>query len=104
MGTISGSAATEIDAPIEDVHAIAADGEGAPRWPPEIQVAECLERDADGGQLRVRMETETPVKRLSSTLRYAYQAPTRISWAQEEGDLKSVRGSWELEDLGGGRT
>ena len=50
------------------------------------------------------METETSIKRLRSTLRYSYVKPTRISWAQEEGDLKSVEGSWQLEDLGDGRT
>jgi hypothetical protein len=104
MSTIDGSASTIIEAAIEAVYAVAADGEGAPRWQPEIQVAECLHRDADGNQLLVRMETETPIKRLSSTLRYSYQPSTRISWAQEDGDLKSVEGSWELEDLGDGRT
>jgi uncharacterized protein YndB with AHSA1/START domain len=104
MGTIGGSAEIEIEAPIEAVYAVAADGEGAPRWQPEIQVAECLDRSAGGDQLLVRMETETPVKRLVSTLRYSYEAPGRISWSQEDGDLRSVEGSWELEDLGDGRT
>jgi hypothetical protein len=104
MGSISGSASSEIEAPIEVVYAIAADGEGATRWQQEIQVAECLDRDGDGNQLRVRMETETPIKRLTSVLSYSYEAPRRISWTQTEGDLKSVVGSWELEDLGGDRT
>jgi ribosome-associated toxin RatA of RatAB toxin-antitoxin module len=104
MGSISGSATTEVEAPIEAVYAIAADGEGSTRWQQEIQVAECFERDAGGDQLRVRIETETPVKRISSTLRYDYEPPTRISWVQEDGDMKSVEGSWELEDLGGERT
>jgi uncharacterized protein YndB with AHSA1/START domain len=104
MGTIGGSAVTEIEAPIDVVYAAAADGEGTTGWQAEIQVAECLDRDSEGNQMRVRMETETPVKRLVSTLRYDYQAPNRISWVQEDGDLKSVEGSWELEDLGGDRT
>ncbi|MDX6590358.1 MAG: hypothetical protein QOI84_1632, partial [Solirubrobacterales bacterium] len=46
----------------------------------------------------------TPIKRLGSTLRYSYERPNRVSWTQEDGDLKSVTGSWELEDLGGDRT
>jgi ribosome-associated toxin RatA of RatAB toxin-antitoxin module len=104
MGSIQGSARAEIEAPIETVYAVAADGEGATRWQPEIQVAECLEHDGEANQLRVRIETETPIKRLISTLRYSYEAPGRISWTQVEGDLKSVSGSWELEDLGDGRT
>jgi len=104
MGRISGSASAEIEAGIERVYAVAADGEGATRWQKEIQVAECLERGPGGEQLVVRMESETPVKRINSTLRYSYDEPTRISWAQEDGDLKAVEGSWEFEDLGGSRT
>jgi uncharacterized protein YndB with AHSA1/START domain len=104
MGKISGEAKAEIAAPIAEVFAVAADAEGATRWQPEIEVAECLERDRDGGQLRVRIETETPIKRLTSVLAYSYRAPTLISWAQEEGDLKAVTGSWELEPLGDDRT
>jgi Polyketide cyclase / dehydrase and lipid transport len=104
MGKIGGSASTEIEAPRDAVYAVAADGEGATRWQREIQVAECIERGADGSQALVRMETETSVKRLTSVLRYSYEAPCRVAWVQEEGDLKSVTGSWELEDLGSGRT
>jgi uncharacterized protein YndB with AHSA1/START domain len=104
MGSISGTAATDIEAPIEAVYAVAADGEGSTRWQSEIEVADCLHRDGEGNQLRVRMETETPIKRIRSTLRYSYQPPNRIAWVQEDGDLKSVEGSWQFEDLGGGRT
>jgi hypothetical protein len=104
MGTIVGSASTEIEAPIDEVFAVAADVEGSPRWQPEIKAADCVERDGDGNQALVRMETDAKVRRLNSTIRFDYEQPTRIGWAQEEGDLKSVEGSWELEDLGGGRT
>ena len=37
-------------------------------------------------------------------MRFSYAPPTRLTWTQVKGDLKSVEGSWELEDLGGGRT
>jgi ribosome-associated toxin RatA of RatAB toxin-antitoxin module len=104
MGSIKGEASAEIGASIEDVYAIAADAEGATRWQPEIEVAECLERDGDGSQLRVRIETETPIKRLTSILVYTYESPSRISWRQEDGDLKSVEGSWELSELAPDRT
>jgi uncharacterized membrane protein len=101
---IEGSASSEIRAPIEDVYAAAADVEGSPRWQPEIKAAECLERDAHGNQVLVRTETDAKVRRLASTLRFSYEAPNRIAWEQEDGDLKSVEGSWRLEDLGDGRT
>ncbi|MDX6601383.1 MAG: hypothetical protein QOF13_585 [Solirubrobacterales bacterium] len=104
MGTIDGSASTEIEAPIAAVYAVAADVEGSPRWQPEIKLAECLERDGDGNQVLVHMETDAKVRRLGSDIRFSYAEPDRISWVQEDGDLKAVEGSWELEDLGEGRT
>lgn len=104
MGTIKGSADAEIEAPIDEVFAVAADVEGSPRWQPEIKVAECVDRAADGSQVLVRMTTDAKVRRLTSTMRFDYEQPRHIGWAQDEGDLKSVEGSWELEDLGDGRT
>ncbi len=101
---IEGRASIEIDAPIEEVFAVAADVEGSPRWQPEIKLAECLERDRDGRQVLVRTETDGKVRTLNSTLRFGYDEPTSITWEQTAGDLKSVEGSWELEDLGEGRT
>jgi ribosome-associated toxin RatA of RatAB toxin-antitoxin module len=104
MGKVIGAATTEIEAPIAAVFAVAADVEGSPRWQPEIKVAECVERDADGNQVLVQMETDAKVRRLGSTIRFSFEQPDRIEWAQEDGDLKSVTGSWALEDLGDGKT
>jgi uncharacterized membrane protein len=101
---IEGRASVEIDAPIEEVFAVAADVEGSPRWQPEIKAAECLDRDDEGRQVLVRTETDAKVRTLSSTLRFGYDEPSGISWEQTEGDLKAVKGSWEFEDLGGERT
>jgi ribosome-associated toxin RatA of RatAB toxin-antitoxin module len=103
MGTVKGSASAEIEAPIATVYAVAADVEGSPRWQPEIKLAECLEREGEQ-QVLVRMETDAKVRTLGSTIRFSYAEPTRISWSQEEGELKAVDGSWELEDLGEDRT
>ena len=104
MGTIDGSASIEIEAPIEKVFEAAADVEASPRWQPEIKVAECVERDGDGNQVLVHMETDAKVRTLGSDIRFSYEGPTRMSWVQEDGDLKAIEGSWELEDLGDGRT
>jgi ribosome-associated toxin RatA of RatAB toxin-antitoxin module len=101
---ISGSASAEIAAPIDEVFAIAADVEGSPRWQPEIKVAEVIERDADGRQILVHTETDAKVRSLGADLRFSYDEPDGLSWVQEEGDLKSIEGSWSFEDLGDGRT
>jgi ribosome-associated toxin RatA of RatAB toxin-antitoxin module len=104
MGTVGGSASIEIEAPIDAVYAIAADVEGSTRWQPEIKAAECIERDSEGNQALMHMETDAKVRRLNSEIRFSYESPSRISWVQEDGDLKSVEGSWVLEDLGDERT
>jgi|SRR5215218_5729117 len=104
MGKIEGSASAEIEAPIEKVYAIAADVERSPRWQPEIKVAECLERDDEGGWGLFHMKTSAGVRDLDSEMRFSFEPPGRIAWTQEDGTLKAVDGSWELEDLGDGRT
>jgi hypothetical protein len=101
---ISGTASAEIEAPIERVFEVAADVEGSPRWQPEIKRAECVERDAEGRQVLVHTETDAKVRTLGATLRFSYDEPGGLSWVQEEGDLKSIEGSWRFEDLGDGRT
>lgn len=103
MSTVEGSASIEIEAPLAEVHRVAADVEGSPRWQPEIKVAQCLERDAAGNQILVHMETDAKVRRLGSDIRFSYEE-SLIAWRQEEGDLKAVEGSWQLEDLGANRT
>lgn len=101
---IEGRASADIEAPIEEVFAVAADVKGSPRWQPEIKSVEVVETNEDGHQVLVELETDAKVRTLKSTMRFGYDDPTGISWEQTEGDLKSVRGSWELEDLGEGRT
>ena len=101
---IEGSASAEIDAPIERVYEVAADIENSPVWQPEIKEARVLKRDSDGNQVLVAMKTDAKVRTLDSELRFTYDAPIGLRWTQEEGDLKSVDGAWELEDLGDGRT
>ncbi len=101
---IEGSASIEIEAPIEQVFEVAADVENSPRWQPDIKKAQVKERDEEGRQVLVRTETDAKVRTLGSDLRFTYHPPTTLSWRQEKGDLKSVEGSWTLEDLGGQRT
>jgi uncharacterized membrane protein len=100
---IQGSASTVIEAPIDEVYAVAADIEGSPKWQPEIKRAEALEHDGDE-QTLVETETDAKVRTLKSTLRFSYQPPNKIQWRQEDGDLKSVEGSWTFEEQGEGKT
>lgn len=101
---IDGTASIEIDAPLERCYEVAADVERSPRWQPEIKKATTTERGPNGEQTYVKTEVDGKVRTLKSDLRFAYPSATEITWVQEEGDLKEVRGSWTFEDLGNGRT
>ena len=104
MGTITGSSAAEIEAPIEQVWEVVEDVLAAPEWQGGLKDMQELERDADGHVTLAESSSDAKVRTLKSTVRFAYDGPTRLDWRQEKGELKSVDGSWELEELGVGRT
>lgn len=104
MGAMTGTASTEIDAPIEVVWAIVQDVESAAAWQRGFNSIEALERDGHGRATSCETVTDMKVKVFNARVRFAYDGPSRLSWVQERGDLKSMTGSWELEDLGAGRT
>jgi len=104
MGNVTGERSVEIDAPIERVFEIAADIQNAPEWQGSLKDVEVLEKDADGRADLVETESDAKVKHVKARLRFSYDEPTGITWDQEKGDVKSLHGWWELEDLGDGRT
>jgi carbon monoxide dehydrogenase subunit G len=104
MAHMGGSASEEIDAPIADVWAVVEDVLTAPDWQSGVVGMEALEKDAEGRATLVEVENDAKVRRVKSQVRFRYDPPTRLSWTQQKGDLKSVEGAWELEDLGNGRT
>ena len=104
MAALNGSSTAEIDAPIERVWELVQDVESAPDWQGGLKAMRAIERDDDGRATLCEADTDAKVRTIKSTIRFAYDGPTRLSWTQEKGELKSVQGSWTLEDLGGGRT
>jgi uncharacterized protein YndB with AHSA1/START domain len=104
MAHMGGSASAEIDAPLDDVWEVVADVLTAPDWQGGLVAMSALEHDADGRPTLVETENDIKVRRVKTRVRFRYEPPTRLSWTQEKGDLKSVEGSWTLEDLGDGRT
>jgi ribosome-associated toxin RatA of RatAB toxin-antitoxin module len=104
MAHIGGTASTEIDAPIDEVWAVVEDVLSAPEWQAGLNSMEALERDGERRPTLVETESDAKVKTITSEIRFSYEAPNRLTWKQEEGDLKSLVGSWDLEDLGNGRT
>ncbi len=104
MSTITGSSTAEIHAPLDQVWALVEDVESAPEWQSGLKGMHPLDRDDQGRAIRCEAETDAKVRTVKSTVRFTYEGPTRLSWTQEKGELKSVEGSWTLEDLGADRT
>jgi carbon monoxide dehydrogenase subunit G len=104
MGNLTGSSTSEIDAPLERVWELVEDIEKAPEWQGGLKEIDPLERDAQGRATLVESHSDGKVRTIKSIVRFAYDGPTKLTWTQEKGDLKSVDGSWQLEDLGGERT
>jgi carbon monoxide dehydrogenase subunit G len=104
MAHMGGTASAEIDAPVAKVWGVVEDVLTAPQWQGGLVSVSALERDGEGRPTLVESESDIKVRRVKTRVRFSYEPPTRLSWVQEKGDLKSVEGSWELEDLGGGRT
>jgi uncharacterized membrane protein len=104
LADLSGRESIEIDAPIERCFEIAADVERAPEWQGTMQSAHALEHDDDGRPTLVESEIDASVAKVKLHLRFFYDEPTGMQWTREDGDLKSLDGSWVFEDLGDGRT
>lgn len=104
MAHMGGTASAEIESPIDEVWAIVEDVLAAPEWQGGLVSVSALERDGEGRPTLVESVSDIKVRQVKTQVRFGYEPPTRLHWAQEKGDLKSVEGSWTLEDLGGGRT
>ena len=104
MGNLGGRASTEVDAPLEACWALAEDVASAPEWQSGLEEMNVRERDGEGRVLSAESVSDAKVRKVKSVVRFSYDEPRRVSWKQEKGELKSLDGAWELEDLGGGRT
>jgi len=104
MGMLEASWTVEIEAPRERCYEIAADIEGAPEWQGTLLEVNVVKRDRDDRPQVVETISDASVKKVRSRLRFSYDPPEGISWEQEDGDVKSVTGSWEFEEAGEGRT
>jgi len=104
MAVLRGERTVEVDAPVARCFQIAADVSSAPGWQPALRSVELLEADGAGRAARVRASFDAKVRSLEETLRFAYQEPGAITFSQERGDVRSLRGWWRFEELPAGRT
>jgi len=104
VGELSASHTVEIEAPIERVFEVAADIAACDEWTPSVETVEVLEKHPDGRAKLVEMENDAVIKKTHTTISYEYAGPGQITWQQEDGEAKWMKGSWELTETGAGRT
>jgi ribosome-associated toxin RatA of RatAB toxin-antitoxin module len=104
VGILEGESTAEIDAPVERVWELIADVERGPEWQAGIKAIVALERDDEGRPTLADTEADAKLRVVRTRVRFDYEPPTRLTWQQTKGDLKSLSGMWELTDLGDGRT
>lgn len=104
MPMIKGSSSTEVDAPIDRCWALVEDVAIAPEWQGGLERMDVVEKDDRGRVLVADAVSDAKLRKVETRVRFTYEGPTRLSWKMIEGELDSMEGSWELQDLGGGRT
>jgi ribosome-associated toxin RatA of RatAB toxin-antitoxin module len=104
MAVLRGERTVDVDAPVARCFEIAADLGSAPEWQPALRSVEVLQADGAGRPARVRASFDAKVRNLEELLRFAYEEPGAITFDQERGDVRSLRGWWRFEDLSAGRT
>lgn len=104
MAHLQGSSSVEIDAPLAKVWAVVQDVQQAPAWQGGLDRMTVLERDGEGRPTLVETENDLKVRRVKARVRFRYEGPSRLAWTQVQGDMRSVEGAWELEEIDGTRT
>jgi hypothetical protein len=99
MAHLGGSAGSDIDAPLSEVWDAVEDVLSAPAWQGGLDGMSALEHDTEGRATLVETENDIKVRRVKAQVRFHYEGPHRLAWTQERGDMKSVEGSWELEEI-----
>ncbi len=104
MGHITASHTVQIEAPRDEVFAVIADVPTSDVWQPSLKSVEVLESDDQGRATLANLKADAMVKETTQRVRFSYDEPAGMTWTQEEGDVKSLDGSWVLTDLGEGKT
>ena len=105
MTLLSGSSAADIDAPIHECWAVLEDVAGTPRWQNGLDSVQVVERD-DGGRAAVcDIVNDAKFTKVRARVRVSYDPPHRLRFTRlESDDVDELEASWELEELGPGRT
>jgi hypothetical protein len=105
MTLLTGSSSAVVDASIAACWAVVEDVARAPEWQHGFERLEVVERDEQGRPLICDTVNDAKITKVRCRVRMSYEPPRRLAWTRvESDDLDAIDGSWELEELGDGRT
>jgi uncharacterized membrane protein len=105
MTLLTGSSSAEIDAPIDRCWAMVENVADSPRWQNGLEAVEVVERDEAGRALVCDIVNDAKVTKVRVRVRVSYDPPHRLGFTRvASDDVDEMEASWELEELGPGRT
>jgi hypothetical protein len=105
MTLLSGSSSAEIEAPIDRCWTVVEDVADAPRWQKGLDSVEVVERDDAGRPLVCDIVGDAKFTKVRVRIRVSYEPPRRLGFTRmESDDVDQLDASWELEEVGPGRT
>ena len=104
MANINGSASSDIDAPIDAVWAVVQDVGQWAEWQAALGKVTPAGQDAEGRVSACEVAIDAKITQISLTVECSYDPPQRMTFERTSGNLSSLEGTWQLEDLGDGRT
>ena len=104
MANISGRARSEIDAPVDAVWAVVQDVGRWADWQAALGQVTPAGTDGEGRVSECQVAIDAKITKIDMRLQCSYVPPKRMTFTRTSGDLSSLEGSWQLEDLGEGRT
>ena len=91
-----------VDVPVDRLYEVITDYEAYPEFVPGIKGCRVKK---EGSPRLVEYELDLGLKRVKYTLGHQETKNAKVTWSLVQGDMMKVsNGSWELEDLGGGKT
>lgn len=104
MANISGSASSDIEAPVDAVWTVVQDVAQWAQWQSTLGEVTPTGQDGAGRVSECKVAIDAKVTKISMTLECVYAPPSELTFERASGDLSSLEGSWRLEDLGEDRT
>ena len=104
MAHISGSASSDIDAPIGAVWAVVRDVERWAQWQETLGEVTVTQADGHGLVRECQVKIDAKITQIAMTLECSYDEPSQMAFTRIAGDLSSLGGTWQLADIGEHRT